>query len=403
MIRPGVMILFIMPLIAAGQNNLQNDSVGINKIKKLDIFPAISYSPETKLTLGVIGITYFNLSGKNQSTPVSNVEFIGIYSLNRQIILETRWDVFSSRNRWRSRGEAFFNRYPDRNYGLGNRAETLVLQADGQGNRDTFNYLLFNSDRLKLSPVALRFLSSSLYIGLQYDMEYVYRMQIRELQSFINSDSALIQDLDVAGLRSGIGFQLLFDTRKPLLNPLKGTSIELNNLHYAKFLGSDYQFSLISVDARKFINTLKNQTLALRVLGAMEFTNDKIPMRALSRIGGPKFIRGYFKGTYQDRHMLAFESEYRLPFWPEGNNTNFWRVWKRLGVVGFLSGGQVFHSLSEFSLDRFNLAIGGGLRILFNAQSRVNLRIDYAVGLRNDSGGPGKRQNGLYFFLGEAF
>lgn len=403
MIRRGVLILFIMPLIAAGQNNLQNDSGAINKIKKLDIFPAISYSPETKLTLGIIGITYFNLSGKTQSTPVSNVEFIGIYSLNRQIILETRWDVFSSGNRWRSRGEAFFNRYPDRNYGVGNDAKTLVLQADGKGTRDTFNYLLFDSDRLKFSPVVLKRLNSGLSIGLQYDMEYVYRMKVKELQYFVNSDSGSIQNLEVAGLRSGIGFQLLFDTRKPLLNPLKGTSIELNNLHYAKFLGSDYSFSLISVDARKFINTLKNQILALRVFGAMEFTNDKIPMRALSRIGGPKFIRGYFKGTYQDRHMLAFESEYRLPFWPEGNSASFWRVWKRLGMVGFLSGGQVFHSFSEFGLDRFNLAVGGGLRILFNTQSRVNLRIDYALGLRKDSGGPGKRQNGLYFFLGEAF
>jgi hemolysin activation/secretion protein len=187
------------------------------------------------------------------------------------------------------------------------------------------------------------------------------------------------------------------------LNPLRGTSIELNNLNYAKFTGSDYAFSLFTADARKYFNTFKNQTLALRAFASMEFTNDQIPMRALSRIGGPKFIRGYFKGTYQDRHMLAFESEYRLPFWPEGKQANFWRVWKRLGVVGFFSGGQVFHSLSEFSLDRFNLAIGGGLRILFNAQSRVNLRIDYAVGLRKDSGGPGKRQNGLYFFLGEAF
>jgi hypothetical protein len=53
--------------------------------------------------------------------------------------------------------------------------------------------------------------------------------------------------------------------------------------------------------------------------------------------------------------------------------------------------------------DRFNVAAGGGLRILLNAKSRSNIRIDYAVALRADSDGPGKRQSGFYFFLGEAF
>ena len=46
---------------------------------------------------------------------------------------------------------------------------------------------------------------------------------------------------------------------------------------------------------------------------------------------------------------------------------------------------------------------GGGLRILLNKTSRANIRIDYAVALRNNSDGPGKRQSGFYFFLGEAF
>lgn len=220
---------------------------------------------------------------------------------------------------------------------------------------------------------------------------------------FINADSTDILDAPVAGLRSGIGFQVLLDSRDRILNPLKGSLIEFNNLNYGKFVGSDFRFSMFSVDARHYVNTFKNQTLALRAVGAMEFTDDRIPMRALSRIGGHKFIRGYFKGTFQDRHLLAFESEYRLPFWSEGTTSKLWQVWKRLGMVGFVSGAQLLHDPSDFRLDRFNLAVGGGLRILFNPASRVNLRIDYAVGLRDGSDGPGKRQSGFYFFLGEAF
>jgi outer membrane protein assembly factor BamA len=220
---------------------------------------------------------------------------------------------------------------------------------------------------------------------------------------FLNADSACIQGLPVDGFRSGIGFQILFDNRDRIINPLKGSLIELNNLNYGKFVGSDYRFNVVSLDARQYINPFKNQTLALRVMGAMEFTDDQIPMRALARVGGHKFIRGYFKGTYQDQNMVAFEPEYRLPFWPEGTNAKLWQVWKRLGVVGFVSGAQVFHEPSDFQWDNFNLAVGGGIRVLFNPQSRVNLRFDYAVGLRKGSDGQGERQSGFYFFLGEAF
>jgi len=49
------------------------------------------------------------------------------------------------------------------------------------------------------------------------------------------------------------------------------------------------------------------------------------------------------------------------------------------------------------------LAGGTGLRILFNDDSKVNLRIDYAWGFAPNSNGLGKRQTGLYFFLAEAF
>ncbi|MBK8500987.1 MAG: hypothetical protein IPL46_01635 [Saprospiraceae bacterium] len=101
--------------------------------------------------------------------------------------------------------------------------------------------------------------------------------------------------------------------------------------------------------------------------------------------------------------MTGFEMEYRWPFWKEDTDSKLWQVWKRLGVVGFLSGAQVFHTLPDFQISRFNLAEGGGVRILFNPESRVNLRIDYAIGLQKGSDGPGRRQHGFYFYLGEAF
>jgi outer membrane protein assembly factor BamA len=387
-----------------GQSTETADTTEKRAFKRLDIFPAISYSPETSLTLGGIGIKYFDLAQGDMSVPISNLEFVAVYTLNSQIIIETRWELFTKKNLWRIRGEAFFNRFPDRNYGMGNRAAAIVVEVDGAGVPDTLNYLNFDSDRIKFSPVILRKIRPNLYFGLQYDMEYLYRIKVTSDEHyFINEDALVIKNMAVEGVRSGIGFQLLFDTRDKPLNPIKGSLIALNNINYVSFLGSDYRFTTFILDARHYINTYKNQTLAVRAYGSANLTNDEIPMRALSRVGGDKFIRGYFKGTYQDHHMTAFELEYRLPFWEEGTEAKLSQFWKRLGLVGFIGGAQVFNNVSDFQMNNFNLGVGAGLRILFNPQSRVNIRIDYAIGLSKGSDGFNKRQNGLYFNFSEAF
>jgi outer membrane protein assembly factor BamA len=372
--------------------------------KRLDIFPAISYSPETKLTLGAIGIYYLDLRKGDRSTPLSNIDFLAVYTLSKQVLLESRWEVFTHARAWRTRGELLLQQYPDRNYGIGNDASVLVAEVDKDGNRETLNYLNYNSNRIKFSPVVLRKIRPNLYVGLQSDLEYVYKYKVTADQYyFLNADSALIYDLPIAGLRSGMGFQILYDNRDNLINPLSGTFVEFNDRHYGKWMGSDYTFSYYSLELRQYINTWSNHTLALRGLASLEYTNDAVPLRALSRVGGHKFIRGYFKGTYQDHHMLAFEAEYRLPLWREGQPSKLWQVWKRLGVVGFLGGAEVFQDSKQLSFSQFNLAAGGGLRILLNPKSRSNIRIDYAIALRDNSDGPGKRQSGFYFFLGEAF
>lgn len=371
--------------------------------KRLDIFPAISYAPETKLTLGAIGIYYLDLRKGDKATPLSNIEFLGVYTLAKQAVVESRWEVFTHRRKWRTRGELLLQRYPDRNYGLGNDASVLLVEMDDKGTADTLNYLNFNSNRIKFSPAILHKVRPNLYVGLQSDLEYLYRYEEPDAFRYLNADSVRIQNLPVTGLRSGIGFQVLYDSRNNVINPLKGTFLEFNNRHYGKWIGSDYTFNFYSLEWRQYINPWRNHTLALRGLASLEYTDDAVPLRALSRVGGHKFIRGFFRGTYQDHHLLAFETEYRLPLWREGQPSKLWQVWKRLGIVGFLGGAQVFHDGEPVRLNRFNLAAGGGLRILLNKTSRANIRIDYAIALRNDSDGPGKRQSGFYFFLGEAF
>jgi outer membrane protein assembly factor BamA len=397
-------ILILLVIVATQRPVYAQDSTAAPAFRRWDIFPAISYAPETKLTLGIIGLRYFNFGKPGSATPLSNLEFLAVYTLREQILLESRWEFFLNESRWRIRGEVYFNRYPDRNYGVGNHAAAQVMEVDEDGKRDTLNYWNFNSDRVKFSPVVLRQVLPHLFVGLQYDMESLYHVRpISDEYAFLNPEAQAIATMPVSGVRSGLGIQLLYDSRDYIMNPLHGSFAEVNLIRYGSYLGSDYTFTSFSADLRHYINVIQNQTLALRVYASRQGPDGEVPMRALSRVGGYKFVRGYFSGTYQDVSMTAFEAEYRLPLWKEGSDSRLWQVWKRLGLVAFIGGAQVAKGFDEIQLDQFNLATGGGLRILFNPKTRLNIRIDYAVALADNSAGPGQRQTGLYFYLAESF
>ncbi|MEM6261615.1 MAG: BamA/TamA family outer membrane protein [Bacteroidota bacterium] len=371
-----------------------------------DLLPAISYSPETQLTLGIIGYYYPTWGMDKPGTTQSNLNFLAVYTTARQLIFETNWEIFSAGNTWRYRGGAFYNRFPDRNYGLGNDAGLRVQEIE-EGDTTTVNYLRFSVQRVTVRPVVVRRLAPNFYGGLQaeFETQYDYQEVPDQLGYPEGSDSVELASIPVMGTRMGIGINLLYDSRDNILNPLNGSYLEFSNHFFTDLLGSDFTYSSYRIDIRKFFNPIKNHTLALRAVGNWRFSPDdeQIPLRGLSRVGGRDFVRGYFFGTYQDNHVLAAEAEYRLPFWPEDTDAPLSKFWKRLGVVGFVGTAQTYGPEQDLRIDAFRVAAGGGLRVLFNPQTRVNIRIDYALGLAPNSNGPDSRQTGLYFFLAEAF
>ena len=140
MLRPGIHLHIILkilfPLFLAVlwiypvKSQTGNEPEDSLQFRKYDIFPAISYSPETKLTLGVIGFRYLDLSKKNLETTRSFINFVAVYTTADQIILETNWDLFTDGNDLRFLGTMIFTRFPDRNYGKSNDAGALVYEYE---------------------------------------------------------------------------------------------------------------------------------------------------------------------------------------------------------------------------------------------------------------------------------
>jgi hypothetical protein len=81
--------------------------------------------------------------------------------------------------------------------------------------------------------------------------------------------------------------------------------------------------------------------------------------------------------------MIALQAEYRwVPV--------FWR----LGLAAFAGIGDVADRVGHFDLGNFKYSYGLGLRFVFDAKQRLNIRLDF---------GFGKGTSGVYFTAAEAF
>jgi hypothetical protein len=127
------------------------------------------------------------------------------------------------------------------------------------------------------------------------------------------------------------------------------------------------------------------EVIALQAYGNFVFGD--APFYALSALGGPYRMRGYFQGRYRDKHLVVAQAEYRRLVW--------WRVGITLfGGLGDVFGSETSDSTSDRGIRNLKWSLGGGLRFRFNQAEKVNLRGDL---------GFGRDTKGVYFQLEEAF
>ncbi len=108
----------------------------------------------------------------------------------------------------------------------------------------------------------------------------------------------------------------------------------------------------------------------------------RAPFFELCSVGRGDAFRGYTTGRYRDPTSVTGQAEYR------------WRFATRFGAVFFGGLAQVAREPGDLFEDSWLPAVGVGLRWMAAKESRINLRIDYAVGIDD---------NALYILVGEAF
>ncbi|MBB6461126.1 BamA/TamA family outer membrane protein [Flammeovirga kamogawensis] len=338
--------------------------------RKFTGFPYPAYAQETSWEFGVVSVFQFKPGKASFATRPSNATFIGFYTLENQMRLKLEHTVFTNNEDWLLEGTWEYAKYPEKYYGIGNETPSS-------------NEQLMDWSKFDFRQQLLRKIKENMFVGLQYRYANFWDISVTPRED----GSGSLEEIPgyEGGVNSGLGLVYKWDTRDIVLVPSSGHFIEFRAAFYPTWLGSDYKFTSIKLDMRKYfdLGREKEAKTILAFQGIINQTYGDAPFREISLMGGLNMMRGVYEGRYRDNHMIAAQAEIRQHL--------FWR----LGMTAFISTAEVMNEWNDFDVRKLKLAGGAGFRLTINKEDRATLRADYGVGPDGSSG--------LYLTFGEAF
>ncbi len=325
-------------------------------------YPFIFYTPETKTGGGGAINYFFREAGSATNARPSTLVPIFVYTQKQQISSTLFADVYWGREKNHLVGMMSYAHWPNQFYGIGNNTPN---QAEDYTQRIVVLDLQF-----------LRQVRRGMYAGIQYQF---LKSKLTEVEVGGKLASGDILGSE-AGMASGIGAIVNWDTRDNIFNASSGSFYQLSARLFHDRLNSDFDFTSYQVDLRHYFPLTSSHVLAVQ--GVMNVINGDPPFYMMSLLGGQNLMRGLYEGRYRDKNVIAAQLEYRLT------------VWRRVGAVAFAGIGEVTPKIGEFELKSFKNTAGFGLRYQLVPAEKLNLRMDL---------GWGKGSSGLYLALTEAF
>lgn len=319
-------------------------SGGFLKNKRVIGYPIGFYSPETRMGIGVAGTVNFRPLKKDSLSPVSQISLGAAFTQNEQMIFSVPFSVYLDNRRHTVAGEFSYNDFWYYYYGTGNDNKV------GENARYAVEFPLFRVNYFYRAK-------KNFYIGARWWFED-YRVK-----SFDHKEKFTGQNMSF-GKSSGPGIVLLFDSRDNIYYPGEGRYLELVFHDQSKEWGSDFRFQRFRADYREFLKVSDKSVMAFH--GFADFVKGNTPFNQLPGIGAGRRGRGFYEGRFRDRCILLLESEFR-------------RVLSmKWTVATFMNYSLLGSDPSDFSFSADHLAVGAGLRYVFDTQNKTALRLDIA-------------------------
>lgn len=381
-----VVFVIVSVLTCSAQNPLENFTEGADSLKSIEgeyvrkfyVLPIISASPETSLRIGAAGVLLFRREGVSLKTQLSSIRVPISYTLNNQFKGKIDATYYSDGNRHILNGMVQWFNFPLLFYGLGNATSDVTEE-------------IYTTQTLNVELAYLKLIVPKIYAGLGYS--YLQSDIIKFEENGLLAQPGLIPG-NTGSISSGFNINVRFDSRDNNLCASNGLYIDIKLANYEHWMGSQFDFTKIDIDVRKYIQPFGKHVLAFQVVLANTWGAPSFETMAL--LGGKTIMRGHYIGRFRDNSLYATQVEYRLPIgrsnWID-NRTDI-PFKERWGIVGFFGVGDVAASFGEVDFADIKSSLGVGLRYLVMPKERINVRIDFGFGTQNP---------GLYFNIREAF
>lgn len=322
--------------------------------------PAFFYTPETRFGGGAAVLHAYRTSAEGR--PVASAASL-MYTQNRQVVAGASTDAWMTGGHNHVNASVGYLKFPTTFYGIGNATPASDSES-------------YTPRTFAIDAAAERLVAPGIYVGFGGDFA---EGRLVEVQANRALASGAVRGSD-GGRTAGLGMNVTYDTRDNILAAEGGSYARLTARRYAALLGSEYDFTSMRLDLRRYRTFLVGHVIAMQA--SWTATTGDVPFDRLPKLGGQNLLRGYFEGRYRDRQYVAAQAEYRTP------------SWHRLGLAAFAGAGEVAPRVGDLRLEGLHAAGGAGLRIMLSRQERLALRLDYGAG-----GG----SSGFYITVGEAF
>jgi len=326
-------------------------------------FVAPSYSPEMKFMLTAGGLFTFKLKPESPVLSRSSIPFSVAYSTNGSLQVSVKANIYGKDDKLRITGEYWVKDMPDNYWGIGYaNAKEKKKSPDTTGYHRDWQQFKFK--------IAYR-IFPNFYLGVNYDRN---KTKATDVNAVMATDTSIMEfGTDIKN--SGFGMVYRYDSRDFPENAFNGMLIELSGTAYGKHSSDNNIFQVAELDYRQYQKIVREgSTLAWEIKARI--SKEDVPWTEMSMIGTPFDLRGYTWGHYRDNNMVFVIAEYRYMFGRGIVRSNG----EKFGPFGFVVWAGTGSVAPKFDEMKYWLPNGGvGLR--FELQKRMNIRIDYGIGM----------------------
>ncbi len=362
----------INPDLVKTQEQIRKEKKEDKSRTRITPFVAPGYSPELQFSLSGGALASFTTNRKDTTLLRSSVPVTFTISSTGSWLFTSNWTTYFKENKLRINATLQYRDLADHYFGVGYDNGLNTSFPDST----RYNRVYF---QLMFKPVWK--VSRTMYLGFIYDHNSTTASQVN---NHMKNDPYYIQ-YGPSNTNNGIGMVVSYDTRDFPQNAYRGAYASISYTDYSIIRGRN-QYQVLELDYRKFIPVGKKEgrTVALNFHARHAF--NQTPYGELSFVGSPFDIRGYRLGRFRDRVINYVIAEYRHKVYGESMlaKRSGWVVWAGLGCLGSVTGESFF----------VNNLPNAGIGYRFEVQSRLNVRVDFGVGLKS---------NGLYFNFQEAY